>query len=29
MNKYAIIKEKLYIFAVLNEYLCRKMYFQD
>nr|DAL17951.1 MAG TPA_asm: hypothetical protein [Caudoviricetes sp.] len=29
MNKYAIIKEKLYIFAVLNVYLCRKMCFQD
>nr|DAK94544.1 MAG TPA: hypothetical protein [Caudoviricetes sp.] len=29
MNKYAIIKEKLYIFVVLNVYLCRKMYFQD
>nr|DAD97881.1 MAG TPA: hypothetical protein [Myoviridae sp. ctkmZ20]DAH63232.1 MAG TPA: hypothetical protein [Caudoviricetes sp.]DAO18317.1 MAG TPA: hypothetical protein [Bacteriophage sp.]DAL16264.1 MAG TPA_asm: hypothetical protein [Caudoviricetes sp.]DAP13647.1 MAG TPA: hypothetical protein [Caudoviricetes sp.] len=29
MNKYAIIQEKLYIFAVLNEYLCKRKYFQD
>nr|DAO01163.1 MAG TPA: hypothetical protein [Caudoviricetes sp.] len=29
MNKYAIIQEKLYIFAVVNVYLCKRKYFQD